>query len=42
VHFHLPFHPFQNHPMVPGAYVANLLLILLGILVALAIGPLHP
>lgn len=41
MHFHQPFHPFQKHPMLPAAYVANLVLILLGILVALALGPLR-
>ncbi|WP_306598270.1 hypothetical protein [Geothrix sp. 21YS21S-2] len=41
MHFHPSFHPFQKHPVIPAAYVANLVLILLGILVALALGPLR-
>jgi hypothetical protein len=41
VHFHTPFHPFEKHPMVHFMDVMNLLLILLGLLVALIIGPGH-
>jgi hypothetical protein len=38
MHFHTPFHPFQKHPIADPAVVANLLLILVGIVVALLLG----
>jgi hypothetical protein len=41
MHFHMPFHPFQKHPMVDLVDVMNLVLILLGLLVALFLGPIH-
>ena len=39
MHFHTPFHPFQKHPMIDFVDVMNLVLILLGLLVALFVGP---
>ena len=41
MHFHAPFHPFQKHPWVHAVDAMNFLLILLGCLVAILIGPIH-
>ena len=41
MHFHTPFHPSQKHPLTDYADVMNLVLILLGLLVALFLGPVH-
>lgn len=41
MHFPAPFHPFQKHPLTEFVDVMNLALILLGILLALFMGPLR-
>ena len=41
MHFHTPFHPFQHHGSMPLTDLLNLILILLGAMVALLIGPIH-
>jgi hypothetical protein len=41
VHFHTPFHPFRQHPWAHAADAMNLVLILLGMLAALLLGPIH-
>ena len=38
---HAPFHPFQNHPWTHAVDFMNLLFILLGLLVALFLSPVH-
>ena len=39
MHFHAPFHPFQRRPVVDITVMGNLVLILLGLLVAILLGP---
>jgi len=45
MHFHVPFHPhfqpFQRRPIVDITVMGNLVLILLGLLVAVLFGPIH-
>ena len=41
MHFQAPFHPFQKHPMAHAVDIMNLVLILLGLLVAVLVGPIH-
>jgi hypothetical protein len=39
MHFHTPFHPFQDHPVsVQTVQVVNLLLILAGVVLVLLFG----
>ena len=41
MHFHTPFHPTQWHPSEHMAETMNLVLILLGLLVAIFLAPIH-
>ena len=41
MHFHAPLHPFHRHAWSPFLDGLNLLLILLGLLLAVLVGPLH-
>ena len=41
MHLHVPFHPLEKQPWAHAVDFATLLLILLGLVVALLVGPIH-